>query len=65
MDLKKFAAGNELFQKVYFRKNEEALLDLAQKGQNPKTLFIGCSDSRVIPDLIIQSNPGDLLLYVM
>ncbi|MFZ5375951.1 MAG: carbonic anhydrase [Campylobacterota bacterium] len=60
--LKEFAEGNETFQKTYFRKNEAQLLKLAKEGQNPKTLFIGCSDSRVIPDLIVQSNPGDLFV---
>ena len=41
MDLKKFAEGNELFQKAYFKQNEKVLLELAENGQNPKTLFIG------------------------
>ncbi len=60
--LKEFVAGNETFQKTYFKKHEAQLLNLVKEGQNPRALFIGCSDSRVIPDLIIQSNPGDLFV---
>lgn len=60
--LKEFAEGNETFQQTYFKKNEKHLLSLVKEGQNPRTLFIGCSDSRVIPDLIIQSQPGDLFV---
>jgi carbonic anhydrase len=60
--LKKFAEGNETFKKTYFKKHEEHLLNLVKEGQSPKTLFIGCSDSRVIPDLIVQSTPGDLFV---
>lgn len=60
--LKEFAEGNETFQQTYFKKHEAQLLDLVKEGQNPRALFIGCSDSRVIPDLIIQSNPGDLFV---
>ena len=61
MSLTSFARGNELF-KNYFKKNKESLLELVKSGQAPKALFIGCSDSRVIPDLMVQSNPGDLFV---
>lgn len=60
--LKEFVVGNETFQQTYFKKHEAQLLSLVKEGQNPRALFIGCSDSRVIPDLIIQSNPGDLFV---
>lgn len=58
----RYAEGNELFQRVYFKQNEAELIRLAKEGQNPKALFIGCSDSRVIPDLMVQSKPGDLFV---
>ncbi|MEA1891408.1 MAG: carbonic anhydrase [Campylobacterota bacterium] len=61
MDLKQYADGNKLFRN-YFKKNQEALLSLVKNGQSPKALFIGCSDSRVIPDLMVQTDPGDLFV---
>ena len=59
--MKEYAEGNKLFRQ-YFKKNQESLLDLVKNGQSPKALFIGCSDSRVIPDLMVQTNPGDLFV---
>ncbi len=62
MKLAKYAKGNALFQRAYFKKHENDLLNLVENGQHPKALFIGCSDSRVIPDLMVQTKPGDLFV---
>ena len=61
MNMEDYAEGNELF-RTYFKKNKESLLELVTSGQSPKALFIGCSDSRVIPDLMVQADPGDLFV---
>ncbi|WP_457744768.1 carbonic anhydrase [Sulfurimonas sp.] len=61
MNMEEYAKGNQLF-RDYFKKNQESLLHLVEGGQSPKALFIGCSDSRVIPDMMVQTNPGDLFV---
>jgi len=61
INIQEYAQGNKLFHS-YFKKNKDSLLDLVKNGQSPKALFIGCSDSRVIPDLMLQTSPGDLFV---
>lgn len=53
--------GVKEFSKNDFEKNKELFKRLGT-SQQPHTLFIGCSDSRVVPDLITKSLPGDLFV---
>lgn len=57
----KLIAGLHQFQSNIFRSQKELFERLAQ-GQNPDALFITCSDSRINPNLITQTNPGDLFI---
>jgi len=60
--LQEFGKGHESFQKIKFNQNKNRFKRLVEEGQNPKALFIGCSDSRVMPAMITGSKPGDLFI---
>lgn len=45
-----------------FGRYRELFQRLSREGQQPHTLFITCSDSRVIAELLTQSHPGDLFV---
>lgn len=59
--MEKLIHGIHKFQSDVFRAREDMFRSLA-RGQNPQALFIGCSDSRMVPDLICQTDPGDLFV---
>jgi len=46
----------------FFENEKELIARLAREGQKPKTMFIGCSDSRVVPELLYGAKPGDLFV---
>lgn len=58
--MKKLLSGHKRFKEIKFKKNKDLYLKLVNEGQHPETLFIGCSDSRVIPGIITDSKPGEL-----
>src|SRR5215210_3499707 len=59
--MEKLVQGIHKFQADIFRSRHE-LFERLVTGQNPQALFITCSDSRVMPDLITQAEPGDLFV---
>ncbi|MCW8984215.1 MAG: carbonic anhydrase [Thermoanaerobaculales bacterium] len=59
MPTSKLISGYRQFREK-FDSNHEVFEKLAEEGQNPKVLWIGCADSRVVPELITGSDPGEL-----
>ena len=59
--MKNLIAGYHRFHNEVREAKSELLSRLAS-GQSPETLFITCSDSRVVPALLTQSEPGDLFV---
>ncbi|RLC51523.1 MAG: hypothetical protein DRI23_04840 [Candidatus Cloacimonadota bacterium] len=61
MSLEKLMKGNAVFTKTY-EKNKQLYSDLVNEGQHPKVMWVGCSDSRVVPEFIVKANAGDLFV---
>jgi len=61
MTIEELLAGHQKF-KINFEAEAELFGRLAREGQSPKVLWIGCSDSRVIPEQITGARAGDLFV---
>jgi carbonic anhydrase len=61
MPIKRILRGLNEFQTNYFTVHQEMFEQLSQ-GQQPEILFITCSDSRIDPNLLTQTKPGELFI---
>jgi len=59
MGISTFVEGYKHFKENMFPLHEREFIKLINQGQQPKTLFISCSDSRIVPSLLFNEKPGD------
>lgn len=52
----------QAFQANHFERARDFMTQLAGEGQKPQVLLVGCSDSRVVPEMIVGARPGDLFV---
>ena len=59
--MRKIVRGYAKFKESKFREKEDLFRKLSN-SQNPEVLFITCSDSRIDPNFITQTDPGDIFV---
>jgi len=59
--MQKLVSGIHEFQEHVFE-SQQRLFARLERGQQPVALFITCSDSRIVPSLLTQTDPGELFI---
>lgn len=54
--------GHDAFRRDSLVDDREFLRKLASEGQSPDAMYVGCSDARVVPELLTKSSPGRLFV---
>ena len=57
----KIIRGVLRFQEEVYPRLESRFTELAN-SQQPRALFITCADSRIVPDLLMQTSPGEIFI---
>ncbi|KTB47511.1 Carbonic anhydrase [Dehalogenimonas alkenigignens] len=60
-DIERFIAGFRAFREDYFGAGGSRF-DALKNSQRPRTMIIGCSDSRVDPAMLTGAGPGDIFI---
>ena len=60
-NVESFISGFKRFQENWLG-SDKTLFNSLRKGQNPKAMLIGCSDSRVDPAILTDCDPGELFV---
>ncbi|MDQ0396478.1 carbonic anhydrase [Labrys monachus] len=58
----RLVAGYKSFLGDRFSRERQRYEVLAESGQNPEILIIGCCDSRVSPEVIFDAGPGEIFV---
>jgi len=58
----RLVSGYEAFLRGRFSYEQERFRHLAEAGQNPRIMLIGCCDSRVSPEVIFDARPGEIFV---
>lgn len=58
----KLTEGYRVFRRERFAKERSRYQRLAETGQRPEIMVVGCVDSRVSPEAIFDAAPGELLV---
>ena len=58
----KLLKGYRQFRDGSYEQSRSLIEDLVSQGQHPEVAVVACSDSRVDPAILFQSDPGDLFV---